>query len=54
MLSPYRFDGERRATVEMPPDLGGHTAEVLQSVLGCSESDISALAGKGAFGPVAS
>ena len=50
VLSPYRFDGERRTAAEEPPELGAHTTEVLQTVLGYGDREMDDLAAQGAFG----
>ena len=50
MLSPFRFDGERRTVVERPPRLGEHTIEVLTELLGYDDAALGALTERGAFG----
>jgi crotonobetainyl-CoA:carnitine CoA-transferase CaiB-like acyl-CoA transferase len=50
LLSPYRFDGQRRDVVEAPPRLGHDTLDVMANVLGHSDPEIQRLAARGAFG----
>jgi formyl-CoA transferase len=52
VLSPYRFDGVRRAETAPPPTLGADTVPVLETVLGYDRPRIEALSAEGAFGAV--
>jgi crotonobetainyl-CoA:carnitine CoA-transferase CaiB-like acyl-CoA transferase len=53
LASPFRFDGRRKLATTPPPTLGEHTSDVLGEVLGCSSTDLRALADRGAFGSFA-
>jgi crotonobetainyl-CoA:carnitine CoA-transferase CaiB-like acyl-CoA transferase len=48
--NPLKLVGEKEPNYLYPPPLGANTQEVLQSVLGCSQDQIAALARAGAFG----
>jgi crotonobetainyl-CoA:carnitine CoA-transferase CaiB-like acyl-CoA transferase len=48
--SPVRFSGTPSSVRAMPPELGQHTAAILQEVLDMDEGDIAALRDRGAFG----
>jgi CoA:oxalate CoA-transferase len=50
LASPFRFDGERKATTTPPPTLGEHTRRVLHAVMGYDDETVLDLAGRGAFG----
>jgi CoA:oxalate CoA-transferase len=50
LLSPYVFDGSRKADTTPPPTLGEHTHEVLSEWLGLSRAEIARLGERGTFG----
>lgn len=47
LAPPYRFDGERLPVRSAPPQLGGNTQQVLQSVLGMSAEELAELKSRG-------
>jgi len=48
--SPVRFSGTPSSVRSVPPELGQHTAAILQDVLGMSDEDIAGARERGAFG----